>query len=208
MTPRMYAGGVAALCVSIVVSASLVAQDKPAEYQLTPEEQQWADAMAAFRTPGEPHARLAAREGSWNVAGRMWYGADEPAQGFSATSRIKAILGGRFILEKIEGNLLGEAFEGVGIFGYDNLTQSYVGVWIDNFGTGIGRFESTSSDDDGIQWLGEQPNVMTGSYEKIRSVGLDISENEHVLTSYGPAPDGSGEIRQMELRYIRSGNGY
>lgn len=204
MTPRMYVGGVAALCASIIVSAGLIAQDKTGEYEMSPEEQQWFDALVKYRTPGEQHAHLAEREGTWNVSGKTWHSADAPADQFDVTSKIKSILDGRYIVEKVEGDFLGEKFEGVGIFGYDNLTRKYVGIWIDNFGTGIQLMDGTASGDGKIiHWDGEQPNVMIGSYEKTHSIGKEISGDEFVYTSYGPSPDGD-EIKQMEMHYTRS----
>lgn len=203
MTPRMFAGGVAALCASIVVSAGLVAQDRTGEPPMSPEQQAWIEAFARFRTPGEEQASLARREGRWNVAGRIWHAPDESAEAFDVTSKIKAILGGRYIVEKVDGEFLGENFEGVGIYGYDNLSQQYVGVWIDNFGTGIQRMEGTASGDGKtIHWTSEQPDVMTGSYEEMHAIGKELSNDEFVHTSYGPSPDG-GEVKQMELHYTR-----
>ncbi|MHC4385037.1 MAG: DUF1579 family protein, partial [Planctomycetota bacterium] len=89
------------------------------------------------------------------------------------------------------------------IFGYDNLTKSYVGVWLDNMGTGIMRYEGTSSGNGSdIHWMGEAPDFINGVYKKNRTIDKTIDENHTLSTFYDMTPDGE-EYKHMELRYSR-----
>jgi hypothetical protein len=202
MTRKTFLGGIAALCATVFVSAGLLAQEKSGE-QMSPQEQAMMEAWAKYMTPGEPHQKLAERAGKWTYTGRMWAepGAD-PVE-FEGTATITSIMGGRYILEKAQGPFMDRPFTGMGIFGYDNLTQSYVGAWVDNLGTGIMRYEGTASDDGStIRWVGDAPDLLNGRYQQSRSVDRTIDPDHAVSTFYATTPDGD-EYQHMELRYSR-----
>jgi hypothetical protein len=202
MTRKTYLGGVAALCATILVSAGLVAQEKGSQ-EMSPEEQAMMQAWMKYMTPGEPHQKLAAKAGDWTYTGKMWSAPGTEPQTFEGTAKIKSIFGGRYLLEKVEGPFMGEQFTGMGIFGYDNLTQSYVGVWVDNMGTGIMRYEGTSSGDGStIHWTGDHPDLLHGVYKKNRSVDKTIDDDHTVTSFFDSTPDGR-EFKHMELRYSR-----
>ena len=51
---------------------------------------------------------------------------------------ITSMMDGRFTRCEVEGEMPGMGpFNGFGIYGYDNVSQKFVGSWIDNCGTGI-----------------------------------------------------------------------
>lgn len=54
---------------------------------------------------------------------------------------MKMILGGRFLQQEVNGEMMGMPMNGIGITGYDNLKKKYVGFWIDNMGTGMYTME-------------------------------------------------------------------
>ncbi len=202
MTRGTYVGGVAAICGTILVSAGLLAQEKPYE-AMTPEQQAMMQAFEEYRTPGAQHEMLAKRAGKWNVQGKMWQGPGAPAEPFEATSTVKSVMGGRYIIEHVDSEFMGEPFKGFGISGYDNLTDTYVAAWIDSFSTGILRYEGTpSGDGKTIHYTGEHPDVLGGRYAKVTSVEQLIDDDKHVHTTYFTGPDGQ-EYKHMELIYIR-----
>ena len=40
-------------------------------------------------------------------------------------------------MEESEGEMMGMPVKGIGITGYNNMTQEYESYWIDNLGTGM-----------------------------------------------------------------------
>jgi hypothetical protein len=48
---------------------------------------------------------------------------------------VTSILGGRFIMMKYSGTMMGQPFEGIQIVGYDNMQGKYLTFWIDNSST-------------------------------------------------------------------------
>lgn len=203
MTRTTYLGGIATLAAAVLVSTALVAQDKGSE-EMSPQQQAMMAAMQEYATPGPEHAELARRVGDWTFRLTMWQAPDAPPQVSEGTAKIASVLDGRFLFEKAEGDLGGMPFEGMGFFGYDKFTKTYVWSWIDNFGTGIMPGHGTASGDrKTIHWTSEVPDYETGTYRKVTSVDRIISDDEHILTWYEATPDGK-ERKTMELHYTRN----
>lgn len=181
-------------------------QGQPA---MSPEEQAMMDAWMKYATPGAAHAQLAKKEGKWTVQGKMWMSPGSEPQEFSGTSTFKTVMDGHFLLETVEGSeadpMTGMIFKGSAWIGYDNLTKQIVTAWIDNMGTGIGRYTGTPNADWSVcNFTGESPDFMAGKYKTIRSVERKVSDNQYVHTVYDKGPDGK-EFVQMELTYNRAG---
>jgi len=198
MTRRTYLGGVAAVCATILVSAALLAQDKPqGEGDLSPMMKAWM----AYATPGEHHQVLEQRAGEWTYTGTYWeYPGAEPKV-FDGTAHSKMIMDGRYLVEKVEGDMEGQPFHGMGIFGFDNLLGRYTGVWLDNMSTGLLQYEAPAGTGTTIDWTGQQPDPLAGVYNSIRSVDQMPDPDHKVPTAYATV-DGQ-EVRQMVLRYTR-----
>ena len=202
MTRKMYVGGIAALCATILISAGLLAQDQ-GYGQPSPEEQAMMEAWTKYMTPGEPHQKLANKAGHWTYTGDMWMAPGADPVVFEGTSEIESILGGRYSLEKIKGQFMGQPFTAMGVWGFDNLTQTYVGAWADNMGTCIMRYEGTASDDGStIHWMGDTPDLLNGKYTQNRSTDRIIDPDHSVMTFYSTTPEGE-EFKHMELRLTR-----
>ncbi len=192
------------LCATILVSAGLLAQDNPYG-EMSAEEQAMEQAFREYATPGAEHAQLAKRVGEWTIQGKMWQAPGAPSTDFVATSHLKTILGGRFMIEKVSGDVMGQEFNGFGLFGFDNLTKTYVGSWVDNFSTGIMGMEGTpSGDGKTIHYTGQTPDLLNGRYMKTTAIDQAISDDKHVYTQYQAAPDGQ-QYKHMELIYTRAG---
>ena len=206
MKPRTYLAGIIAVCAAVLVSAGLLAQENP-HGEMSPEQQAMMQAWMDYGTPGEQHEMLARRVGQWTVEGMMWESPDAEPHPFTGTSTIKSVMGGRFFLEKVEGpGMMGmPPFEGRSIFGYDNLTKTYFSFWFDNMGTGVMRYEGTSSGDGKtIHYTVDAPDLMAGQYKKIRAVDTMIDEDHGLFVVYDTTADGD-EFKSMELNVTRKG---
>jgi hypothetical protein len=126
MRLRMFV--VCILAVTVVAATTAVAQ------QMTPEEQ---EAMMKAMTPGEHHQHLARFAGKFEASVKMWMAPGGPAQDSKGTSESTMILGGRYLQDLVKSDIAGMPFEGMGITGYDNISQQYCFAWVDNMGTGI-----------------------------------------------------------------------
>ena len=206
MKPRTYLAGIVAVCVTVLVSAGLLAQENPYG-EMSPEQQEMMKAWMEYGTPGEHHELLANRVGQWTLEGKMWETPDGEPQPFTGTSTIKSVMGGRFFLEKIEGpGFMGmPPFEGRSVFGYDNLTNTYFSFWFDNMMTGVMRYEGTpSGDGKTIHYTVDVPDLMAGKYKKVRAIDKMIDEDHGVFTMYDTTADGD-EFKSMEINVTRMG---
>lgn len=201
MTKRNYYGGIALVCATIVGAAALNAQDAGNLPEMSPEEQAMMEKWMAYATPGDHHDVLAAKVGTWSAEIKHWMAPGAPPEVSSATSEMTMILGGRYLLEHVEGTTMGMPFEAFGVTGYDNFLETYQTYWIDNFGTGMMTGESTMKSDTVMNgWMvGIDP--MAGGKMKMRSVGTDHGSDAFTLEMFNDGP--TGEFKSMEVSYSR-----
>ena len=111
----------------------------PPEFKLPPG---WTEAdmqaCADAATPGPQHAKLLEEIGKWNGRNTMWhYPGAEPVT-TDATCTVTSFMDGRYTKVEWAGDMPGMGpYNGFGIKGYDNLSQQYVHLWIDNLSTGL-----------------------------------------------------------------------
>jgi hypothetical protein len=158
----------------------------------------------AFMTPGEEHALLKEREGTWNMTIKMWMDPSAPPTVSEGSSVVKMIMGGRYLVDHTKSTFDGMPFEGMSIVGYDNMKKKFVSNWIDNMGTGIlsghGTYDESTKT---FNYEMKGPDVMTGKYEKMRSIEKLLSKDEWVTEMFRVLPDGK-EIKSMEITYKRA----
>ncbi len=157
--------------------------------------------------PGEAHRVLKAFEGKWNgkvTCTNCFTGETETSDGTAVSTWI---LGNRFLRQEWKGNFMGEPFEGISHFGYDNVKQQYVSTWIDSMGTGVmlstGKYDPAARK---FTLTGTFPDPTTGKDTTARQVITIVDDNTHKMEMWSPGPDGK-EAKMMEIVYTRVGAG-
>lgn len=153
-------------------------------------------------TPGEPHRVLASMAGSWNAKIRFWTEPDKPPMESSGTCEQKMLLGGRFLQQEFTGDMMGGAFTGIGVTGYDNHTQKYVSTWMDSMGTAILLFEGTAGADGKTITQDSRYDDPIKGPMTWRSVTKIVDDNTVVFEMYGIDQKGKEE-KMMEITYTR-----
>ncbi|MBP9855658.1 MAG: DUF1579 family protein, partial [Candidatus Omnitrophica bacterium] len=128
------------LAFLVMTTVSGYAQDAAPTVEgtaMSQEEMAMQKQMMEYSTVNENHAVLNSLAGSWNTHASFWMDPKGPAQESDGTSQNAIIMGGRFLEQKFSGSMMGQPFEGRGIFGYDNFRKEYTGIWFDNFATGM-----------------------------------------------------------------------
>lgn len=166
-----------------------------------------AQAMAAMMekmaAPGPNHERFKKLAGDWNLTVKWTMDPSQPMQETKSTSTITTLLDGRYCQEQTTGEMMGKPFQGMGLTGYDNVLKKYVGVWIDNMGTGIMSTQGTpDASGNVINWTGESSDPATGKMMKSREVTRYLDDDHHVFEMYTKGPDGK-EYKAMEITYER-----
>lgn len=202
MTKKTFFGGIALVGATALVTTGLLAQEY-GQPEMSKEQMAMHQAWEKYMTPGEPHERLAQKAGEWTVTGEMFESPDSPPMPFEGKSKLKSIMGGRYLIEKFEGDFQGMPFEGMAMIGFDNLTQTYVSSWIDNMGTGIMRSVGTpSGDGKTIHYTSDHPDFLTGTYKKMTMVEKIVDDDNMVMDFYSTTPDGD-QFKGMHLAYTR-----
>lgn len=190
---------VAALTLA-ALSLPALAQQGGAEREMTPEEKAMMAAWQKAMTPGPQHARLAESAGTWDVQSTWWTKPGEPPEKSAGTSERTMSLGGRVLVEKFQGSMMGQAFEGLGTTGYDNVTGKWWGTWTDSMGTGMMTSTGTC-EGSRCEFTGSYNDPVTGGTQTMRMVSEHAPDRE-TMAMYGPGPDGK-EYKMGELVYTR-----
>lgn len=190
----------------LFVLASLVlclAYAGPAPAQEAADEAAMMAAWQKAMTPGPAHQELATHAGDWTYTSKMWMQPDAPPMESTGKSKIEAIMGGRYIAENVEGEMMGMPMKGMSVTGYNNITQMYESTWIDNMGTGIMLAKGTK-DGDTLTLVGSTMDPM-GNMLKVKMVTTFKDKDHYTFEYYSDTPDGTEMAKVMEMAYTRKG---
>jgi hypothetical protein len=93
--------------------------------------------MEAASNPGPNHKALEVFVGEWEAEVKCF--SDEGAQPnvSHGSSTFKWILNGHFLEEEFHGEMMGKAFVGRGLLGYDNVKQAFNMLWVSDVQTSM-----------------------------------------------------------------------
>jgi len=131
-----------------------------------------------------------------------------PASESACVTTIVSILGGRYTQATTVGefDMGGQKFpfEGMGIYGYNNVTKKFESTWYDTMGTGTMRgVGDISADMKVVTRLSTAVDAMTGKEMTMREVETMKDDNTTMLEMYGPSPIDGKEFKTMEIVYTR-----
>ena len=211
---NLFAGASIAAGLVIGSLALAAAQDaKPAAGQDQPPlppgwTQQDMQNMTKAGTPGKNHEFLTKCAGTWEGKTTMWmYPGAEPMES-TATSTVTPIMDGRFIKVEWKGEMPGMGqYQGLGIYGYDNVTQQFVAASVDNMGTPIARGEGElSPDGKQLTWEYTYSCPITHKQTTMREVQKYPSPDEMTLEMHGTEPKSGKEFKMMVIELKRKGS--
>jgi hypothetical protein len=154
-------------------------------------------------TPGAPHQALAAMSGTWEATVKTWMDPSQPPMESTGVAEFSMELGGRYLLQKFRGTMMGQPYEGLGHTGYDNVQKKYVSTWLDNMSTGI--MMSTGTEDPATKkmtYTGSFWEPMSGREMKVDQALSMAGPDRCIFEMYMPGPDGK-MVKNMEITYNR-----
>lgn len=184
------------LLASLVLPSTLLGQDAQAE----PDAAQMQQLYEQFAKPGKEHEQLRRLVGSWKATVKYYFDESGEATVSEATATYRSLMGGRFVQQRYHGEMQGQKFSGMAITGYDNAKKKYVGIWIDDMGTGIMHSEGTYDVKTHTMTEIAVSSSPTGEM-KFKNVTRYLSNDEFIFTMYMMTPD--GERKMMDITYKR-----
>ncbi|HUG19659.1 MAG TPA: DUF1579 domain-containing protein [Planctomycetaceae bacterium] len=150
-----------------------------------------AQELPEFPKPTKEHLWLKQFEGEWVSKSKASMGPGVPeieCQG-KMTSRT---LGGFWIVNQIEGDMMGMTMHGLQTIGYDTDKKKYVGTWVDSMMNYMWKYEGTVEESGKKLTLeAEGPNFMAeGKMTKFRDAYEFKSKDEIIATSSMRMEDG------------------
>jgi hypothetical protein len=179
-----------------------------------PNPQEMMKQMMEMSKLNENHKLLAAMDGNWNYAIKMWMNPDPnaPPQQSKGIAVRKSAMGGRYVIMDVTGKMQmpGEdgkmkemQFKGMGVEGYDNAKQKFVASWIDNMNTGIQFSDGTYDPATKTLTYTSEIEMMPGMKTPVREL-LKMTDKDHMLLEWYETHGGQ-EKKTMEIAYTRAG---
>jgi hypothetical protein len=150
--------------------------------------------------PGPGHKALEHYVGNWKCDVKCWMdpkGQPEQSQG---TSKMSWIMGGRYLQEEFQGQMMGRPFNGRVVLTFNSVKQTYQSVWFDDMNLALFMTEGRG-DSKGITLEGKSSCPVTGQTDIPMKIVLRVlSPDKHTFEMF----DGSqGNAKTMEITYTR-----
>jgi len=155
--------------------------------------------------PGDNHKALADFVGKWSITVQYWMAPDAKPEASTGKSTFKWIMGGRFLEQTVKSKMGKQAFEGLGLLGYDSVRGEYQSVWLDNMATHMMQAKGQRDPATGTYTEnGDFSCAMTGKKNRTFRSELKMPSKKEILhLMWMEGPDGK-EFKAMEIAYKRS----
>lgn len=166
---------------------------------------QMMEAHQKANAPGDAHKKLEPLIGKWKTATKVFMaGPKGPAVESAGVAENKWVLDGRFMLSTSKGDLMGLAYEGMGLTGFDKNRNLYVATWSDNIESHLLTMKGTVDHQTGkvFTWYGEMDEPMLKVYGRmVRYITRIIDKDKYVFEIYDLH---AGEnYKVVEITYTR-----
>jgi len=184
------------LAFVLLISTPSIAQEN--EGEMAAEQQAWMEYM----TPGPMHEMLMKASGEWKSVSKFWMDPSGEPMVSEGAVKFEMILGGRYMKSTHTGTMMGMPFEGIFLQGYDNATNEFTAIWIDNMGTGTsvakGKYDEASKS---IMYEGTMVDPMSKQELKYKQSVKFLDDNHHLVEMF---MDNNGtEFKMMETDITR-----
>jgi hypothetical protein len=166
-----------------------------------------ADMQACMEAgmPGKMHERMAKDIGVWSGKTTMWMAPDTEPVNSECTYTITSVMDGRYIRSVMQGEMPGMGpFTGEALTGFDNVSQKFVGTWIDNHSSGImsGTGE-LSADGKTLTWKHTYNCPITKKPTTMRQIERTTGEKTKSFEMFGADPKSGKEFKMIAIELTK-----
>jgi hypothetical protein len=156
-------------------------------------------------TPGEMQERLANDAGEWHGTTTMWMTPDSEPMESECTTTVTPMMDGRYTKVEWKGDMPGMGpYNGLGIYGFDNVSQQFVSIWIDNHSTGIMKGVGKLSDDGKtLSWKYTHNCPITKKPAVMREIETTTGPNTKTLEMFTTDPKSGKEYKMMSVELTK-----
>ncbi|MDP2654120.1 MAG: DUF1579 domain-containing protein [Candidatus Omnitrophota bacterium] len=197
-----------ALAAGILFASPARAEEKPPAAASTEKAGMDETMMAKWQeysTPAEGHKALEQFVGKWDHTVKWWMKPNSEPEVSTGQSEIQWMLSGRFLKHEATGTSMGQPFEGLGIYGYDNAKKQYTSLWLDNMGTGI--MKSFGQYDEAAKMFtetGKHTCPLSENNERVYRGVTKFTDADHYTYEFYTLGEDGKEFRAMEITYSRA----
>lgn len=212
MKMRSFLAGVAVAVAFTAFTTEVLSQQKKSGGEAQASADPSAEMMAEWMrvaSPGEHHKPLDKLVGDWNIEIKTYWGGPEgPASVSKGTARVRWILDGRFLEERVEAEMempgRKMTMKGLGLTGYDNFQNMYRSVWIDNMGTSMTVLRGTRNPQTGVfTYYGQMDEPMMKVYGRaLKTRTRMINDDKHIFEMIDL--HAGDDYKVMEIAYTRN----
>ena len=196
---------IAAAFLVLASMSALAEEAKPAAKEPSPAEKEIMEKYMKAATPGPEHQQMAKMAGKWKLQVTAWMAPGAPPMKSDGTAEFRTILGGRYLEQEVHGSMGDQPFEGLGLQGFDNVTQEHVATWIDSMSTGMmlmrGRCAAGSKT---CTMKGTTSDPVTGKEMPVTSTVTHMSDDNFKFEMFASGPAGK-RFKTLEIVYTRAG---
>jgi hypothetical protein len=199
---RSLARPLLAATVVLALGTFAVAQQGQKPPEMTPAQKAEMEAYMKAGTPGGPHQALAESAGNYDLKIKSWHEPGAPAMEDTGTATRSMALGGRVLVEEVNGSMMSMPFTGHGMMGFDNVSGNYWSTWNDSMSTGIMVSDGTCDAQKTCTFTGSWNDALKKGPVTARMTTRWTSPTTEVFEMYGPGKDGK-EMKMMEITYTK-----
>lgn len=163
-------------------------------------------ACIAAGTPGKMHEWLGTHAGVWNGKTQMFMAPGAEAMKSDCVQTITSIMDGRYVKGEMKGDMPGMGpFSGLGFTGFDNVSQKFVGTWLDNHSTGImSGVGELSKDGKTMNWVFTFNCPIAKKPITMRQVETYPDANTMTFDMFTTDPKSGKEYQCMRIDFTRA----
>ena len=198
--------------VALVPALALAQNTKGAQAPAVPEIKLppgWtlADMQACMQaaTPGKMHEHLVQGVGEWKGKHTMWLAPGAPPLTSECTCTETPLMDGRYVKVEMKGEIPGMGpYTGLGIMGFDNVSQEFVATWLDNHSTGLMTATGKLSPNGKTLTTNYTYNCpLTKKPAVMRHIETLTGPDSKTIEMHGPDPKTGKEYKMMAIELTR-----
>jgi hypothetical protein len=171
------------------------------QQQPSPEEmKKMLEGAKKWTSPCPAHEKLKEFVGKWDVTAMVM-----GSPGGKSKAEFTSILGGRFVRQDFDGQLMGMAYQGLGLIGYDNFKQAYVSTWVDSASTykldSQGKFDQSGKT---LIFYGTMDEYLTGENDKEVKFVYRWKDADHFAFEIHDLAIGETNTMVIQFEYARA----